>query len=160
MFGSTPPVPGDYNASAVDEAILSELAADPSRPRTLLDRAMHVDRASFGKLQLYLTLRRTHRELRLPGFRTRGAGPDPFQRLIGTLSVLVRNLQRCALLVHLVWYLVWCGVVWCGVVWCGVVWCGVVWCGVVWCGVVWCGVVCRRRCYQKAMAGMSTHGYR
>ena len=31
---------------------------------------------------------------------------------------------------------------------------------VVWCGVVWCGVVCRRRCYQKAMAGMSTHGYR
>ena len=55
---------------------------------------------------------------------------------------------------------VWCGVVWCGVVWCGVVWCGVVWCGVVWCGVVWCGVVCRRRCYQKAMAGMSTHGYR
>ena len=53
-----------------------------------------------------------------------------------------------------------CGVVWCGVVWCGVVWCGVVWCGVVWCGVVWCGVVCRRRCYQKAMAGMSTHGYR
>ena len=55
---------------------------------------------------------------------------------------------------------VWCGVVWCGVVWCGVVWCGVVWCGVVWCGVVWCGVVCRRRCYQKAKAGMSTHGYR
>ena len=49
---------------------------------------------------------------------------------------------------------VWCGVVWCGVVWCGVVWCGVVWCGVVWCGVVWCGVVCRRRFYQKAMAGM------
>ena len=44
--------------------------------------------------------------------------------------------------------------------WCGVVWCGVVWCGVVWCGVVWCGVVCRRRYYQKAMAGMSTHGYR
>ena len=33
------------------------------------------------------------------------------------------------------------------------VWCGVVWYGVV--GVVWCGVVCRRRCYQKAMAGMS-----
>ena len=28
------------------------------------------------------------------------------------------------------------------------------------CGVVWCGVVCRRRCYQKAMAGMSIHGYR
>ena len=55
---------------------------------------------------------------------------------------------------------VWCGVVWCGVVWCGVVWCGVVWCGVVWCGVVWCGVVCRRRYYQKAKAGMSTHGYR
>ena len=50
--------------------------------------------------------------------------------------------------------------VWCGVVWCGVVWCGVVWCGVVWCGVVWCGVVCRRRCYQKAKAGMSTQGYR
>ena len=24
----------------------------------------------------------------------------------------------------------------------------------------WCGVVCRRRCYQKAKAGMSTHGYR
>ena len=22
------------------------------------------------------------------------------------------------------------------------------------------GMVCRRRCYQKAMAGMSTHGYR
>ena len=41
---------------------------------------------------------------------------------------------------------------------CGVVWCGVVWCGVVWCGVVWCGVVCRRRCYQRAKAGMSTHG--
>ena len=54
----------------------------------------------------------------------------------------------------------WGGVMWCGVVWCGVVWCGVVWCGVVWCGVVWCGVVCRRRCYQKAKAGMSTHGYR
>ena len=51
-------------------------------------------------------------------------------------------------------------VVWCGVVWCGVVWCGVVWCGVVWCGVVWCGVVCRRRYYQMAKAGMSTHGYR
>ena len=33
-------------------------------------------------------------------------------------------------------------------------------CGVVWCGVVWCGVVCRRRCYRKAKAGMSTHGYR
>ena len=47
-----------------------------------------------------------------------------------------------------------------GAVWCGVVWCGVVWCGVVWCGVVWCGVVCRRRCYQKAKAGMSTHGFR
>ena len=44
-----------------------------------------------------------------------------------------------------------------GVVW---VWCGVVWCGVVWCGVVWCGVVCRRRYYQMAKAGMSTHGYR
>ena len=76
------------------------------------------------------------------------------------------------------WYLraMWCGVVWCGVVWCGVVWCGVVWCGVVWCGVVWCsvpkallpkgngrlvwcGVVCRRCCYQKAKAGMPTHGY-
>ena len=28
------------------------------------------------------------------------------------------------------------------------------------CGVVWCGMVCRRRCYQKAMAGMSTHGCR
>ena len=28
------------------------------------------------------------------------------------------------------------------------------------CGVVWCGVVCRRRCYRKAKAGMSTHGYR
>ena len=54
-----------------------------------------------------------------------------------------------------VWCIVvWCGVVWCGVVWCGVVWCGVVWCGVVWCDVVWCGVVCRRCCYQKAMAGM------
>ena len=26
--------------------------------------------------------------------------------------------------------------------------------------VVWCGVVCRRRYYQKAKAGMSTHGYR
>ena len=25
---------------------------------------------------------------------------------------------------------------------------------------LWCGVACRRRCYQKAMAGMSTHGYR
>ena len=33
-----------------------------------------------------------------------------------------------------------------------------VWCGVVWCGMVWCGVVCLMRCYQKAMAGMSTHG--
>ena len=26
------------------------------------------------------------------------------------------------------------------------------------CGVVWCSVVCRRHCYQKAMAGMSTQG--
>ena len=33
-------------------------------------------------------------------------------------------------------------------------------CSVVWGGCVGCGVVCRRRCYQKAMAGMSTHGYR
>ena len=47
-----------------------------------------------------------------------------------------------------------------GAVWCGVVWCGVVRCGVVWCGVVWCDVVCRRRCYKRAKAGMSTHGYR
>ena len=47
---------------------------------------------------------------------------------------------------------------WCGVVWCGVVRCGVVWCGVVWCGVVWCCVVCRRRCYQKAMAGSEGNG--
>ena len=61
---------------------------------------------------------------------------------------------------------VWCVVcgVWCVVcgVWCVVcgVWCVVcgVWCVVcgVWC-VVWCGVVCRRRCYQKAMAGMVLH---
>ena len=29
--------------------------------------------------------------------------------------------------------------------------------GVLWCGVVWCGVVCRRRCYQMAMAGMVLH---
>ena len=46
---------------------------------------------------------------------------------------------------------------------CCVVWCSVVLCCVVWCGVdcvVWCGVVCRKRCYQKAIAGMSTHGYR
>ena len=57
------------------------------------------------------------------------------------------------------WFVSACSLcVWCGVVWCGVVWCGVVWCGVVWCGVVWCGVVCRRRCYQRAKAGMSTHG--
>ena len=33
-------------------------------------------------------------------------------------------------------------------------------CAVVYCVVVWCVVLCRRRCYQKAMAGMSTHGYR
>ena len=43
---------------------------------------------------------------------------------------------------------------------CGVLWGAVLRCGVVWCGVAWCGVVCRRRCYQKAMAGMSTDGYR
>ena len=72
----------------------------------------------------------------------------------------------------------------CSVVWCGVVWCGVpkallpegngrdvyprvqvngrgCVCGVrAVCKCVGCGVVCRRRCYQKAKAGMSTHGYR
>ena len=37
---------------------------------------------------------------------------------------------------------------------------GVAWRIVLRCGMVWCGVVCRRRCYQKAMAGMSTHRYR
>ena len=52
------------------------------------------------------------------------------------------------------------GAVWCGVVRPGVVWCGVAWRGVAWRGVAWCGVVCRKRCYQKAMAGMSTHGYK
>ena len=65
-----------------------------------------------------------------------------------------------------------CGAVWCGVwgvygVWGGVgvgvlccVLCAVLCCVVLECSVVWCGVVCRRRCYQKAKAGMSTHGYR
>ena len=57
-----------------------------------------------------------------------------------------------------VWFCVMCGVLRCDV-WCAAVQCSAVWYGVVWCGVVWCGVVCRRRCYQKAMAGMSTHGY-
>ena len=28
---------------------------------------------------------------------------------------------------------------------------------VVWCGVMWGGVVCRRRCYQMAMAKMALH---
>ena len=76
----------------------------------------------------------------------------------------------------------WCGMVQCGAAQCGVVRCGVMsgglaWCGVVWCGVVWCGavrcgaacgggvgwgglgwgVVCRRCCYQKAMARMVLH---
>ena len=41
-----------------------------------------------------------------------------------------------------------------------VVCCELGWGDVMWCGVVWCGVVCRRRCYQKAKARMSTHGYR
>ena len=61
-------------------------------------------------------------------------------------------------------------------VWCAGVKSGVVWCaeGAVTChlgrdalhtgnakrGCGVCGVVCRRRCYQKAKAGMSTHGYR
>ena len=60
---------------------------------------------------------------------------------------------------------VWCGlicssvesVVWCGVVCYGAMWCGVLPRIVVWCGTVRCGVVCRRRCYQKAMAGMVLH---
>ena len=41
--------------------------------------------------------------------------------------------------------------------WCVVLRCCVVSCGVVWSRLVWCGVVCRRRCYQKAMAGMVLH---
>ena len=53
-----------------------------------------------------------------------------------------------------------CCVVLCYVVLCCVVLCCVVLCCVVLCCVVLCCVVlCRRRCYQKAMAGMSTHGY-
>ena len=60
--------------------------------------------------------------------------------------------------------MLWCGVL-CTVVLCCVmlycvVLCCVVLCCVVLCCVVWCGVVCQRRCYQKAKAGMSTHGYR
>ena len=48
-----------------------------------------------------------------------------------------------------------------GVVLCCVVLCCVVLCCVVLCCVVLrCVVLCRRRCYQKAKAGMSTHGYR
>ena len=44
---------------------------------------------------------------------------------------------------------------------CCVVLCCVVLCCVVLCCVVLCCVVlCRRRCYQRAKAGMSTHGYR
>ena len=55
---------------------------------------------------------------------------------------------------------VWCGVAWYGMVWHGVVWCGVAWCGAAWLGMVCCsvvryGLVCRMRCYQMAMAGMS-----
>ena len=42
----------------------------------------------------------------------------------------------------------------CGVVWCGVAWRGVAWRGLAWRDVV---VVCRRCCYQKAMAGMVLH---
>ena len=54
-----------------------------------------------------------------------------------------------------------CAVVLCCVVLCCVVLCCVVLCCVVLCCVVFCCVVlCRRRCYQKAKAGMSTHGYR
>ena len=33
-------------------------------------------------------------------------------------------------------------------------------CVVLYCVVLCCVVLCRRRCYQKAKAGMSTHGYR
>ena len=35
--------------------------------------------------------------------------------------------------------------------------CGVAWHGVVRCTAVWCGLVCRRHCYQMAMAGMVLH---
>ena len=48
-------------------------------------------------------------------------------------------------------------VVWCGAVRHGVAWGGVAWCCVAWLGAVWCGVVCRRCCYQMAMAGMVLH---
>ena len=50
---------------------------------------------------------------------------------------------------------------WASVVLCSVLLCCVVLCCVVLCCVALCCVVlCQRRCYQKAMAGMSTHRYR
>ena len=48
----------------------------------------------------------------------------------------------------------------CGVVRCSVLCCSALRCSAgarVGAGVVWCGVVCRRRCYQMAMAGMVLH---
>ena len=58
------------------------------------------------------------------------------------------------------------GVVWydvaphCVVLCCVVLCCVALRCVVLWCGVLWCSLVCRRRRYQRAKAGMSTHGYR
>ena len=54
-----------------------------------------------------------------------------------------------------VWLFCWCHC------WCGAGWCGagraVLCCAVLCCAVLCCAVLCRRRCYQKAMAGMSCH---
>ena len=55
-----------------------------------------------------------------------------------------------------VWCFVLCFAVLCCVGLCVVVLCCVVLCCVVLC----CVVLCQRRCYQKAKAGTSTHGYR
>ena len=41
-----------------------------------------------------------------------------------------------------------------GMAFCGVLW---LWRGVAWWCAVWCSLVCRRCCYQKAMAGMVLH---
>ena len=77
------------------------------------------------------------------------------------LPILLCYVSSDALCCVVLCCVVLCCVVLCCVVLCCVVLCCVVLCCVVLCCVVLCCVVlCRRRCYQKAMAGISTHGYR
>ena len=71
--------------------------------------------------------------------------------IYGAASVVLCCVVLCCVVL--------CCVVLCCVVLCCVVLCCVVLCCVVLCCVVLCGAaLCRRRCYQKAMAKMSTHG--